>query len=562
MKKYSLVFFYVFSLCSFSAFSNPIPNSDSASNCHGLINFFETATAMTDQVARIEKYFPNGIAYPTQQSEVQEIVEFANKHNLKLSIKTGGFSQGGQWAITNGIVLDLSNYKGIKINNIEGTVTAKVGSTWKEIQALANAEDFALTVQQSSNIFNPGGALGMNIHGRDIQYGAIINVTNWIDVLLPDGQIIRATKNNEYATLFKKVIGGLGLRGVILQANFQLRPNKIYETIILRDIPSHQIAHVFDLMRSNPKKLKKYISQEDLGKITTDFATLKSSQIGMGYGRAHNLNPTKPGYLDKALFYMFVEVAKNKISPDAQTTLKTKKRTIEYFMPLLMELQRWSHSVKDMREWLEKKFMRGSGRQSSLNYLMDPPVDFLLFKQKEEVNNISTKVLNFFKKTMRRIFNVPVASTDVLKEYFIPLRNVEQFKKSLVKVIQKYNLNNLNITYRIVPKTPAALAPLINYAKEDTVAFVINFNVGLAARERAQLDVWSEELVQAAIKAEGMHYLAYEPNATLEQFLTAYPGFIEIFDEMIAENSTLFMNEYIRSYFSEYLLNPSKFKVR
>jgi decaprenylphospho-beta-D-ribofuranose 2-oxidase len=540
----------IFALILLSSFTSSSSESDP---CNIIMeSIYKNSIGFTDQVARIKKYYPQGIAVVHSEEEVLDVVRFAQENKIQLSIKTGGFSQGGQWAIEKGIILDLSQYKGIKLNIDAREVIAKAGSTWKEIQALADKEGLATTVQQSSNIFPIGGALGMNAHGRDIEYGSIINVTNWIKVLLPNGKIVKASKNNEHSEIFRKVIGGLGLRGVILEASLKMRPNKIYETIVLENIPTHEIGEAFKLMRENPALLKKYLSKENERKSSIDFNTISPEQIGLGYGRAQNLNPNKAGYLNKAMLYMFVEVSKEKIKKTAKTGLKNKKSTVEHFMPLLMELQRLSHSVKSMREFLEKKFMRQTGSQASLNFLMDPPVNFLLFKQREESNKMSTKAMNLFKRLFRKAFSVPVNSTDALKEYFIPIRNVEQFKRGLSRVIKKYNLNNLNITYRVVPKTPDSYAPLINYAKEDMVAFVVNFNIGLSKKEREVLDLWSEELVEEALRADGVHYLAYEANATLDQLIRAYPGITKIFDEMLNEERPLFLNEYMKDYFEEY----------
>jgi FAD/FMN-containing dehydrogenase len=514
--------------------------------------YAKSSKGITDQVARIKRYYPQGIVVPRTEEEIEHAIKFAKDNNIKFSIKSGGFSQGGQWALEDGLILDMSKYKGVSFKKESESVEVKVGSTWGDIQKKIHPHGYANTVQQSSNIFPVGGSLGMNIHGRDIEYGSIVNVTNWIRVLLPNGKIVKATKDNEYAHIFKSVIGGLGLRGTILEASIKVRPNKVYETVALSNLNSNEIGNIFKTMSSNPKELKKYVDKNDLEKLSFNWDELDRSKIGLGYGRAQKLDPRDDDYLDDALIYMFVEVPNGKVKETAKIELKDKKAATESLMPMIMEMQRWSHGAKKLREKIEKKFMRTTGSQASLNYLMNPPVDFLLFKQKEESGKFSVKVINKVKKMFRAMFSVPVDSTDVLKEYFIPAKNAAQFKDSLKNVIKEYDLNNLNITYRYVPKTPEENAPLINYAKDDMVAFVVNFNVGTDKVSRANLDKWSERLVEEALDAGGVHYLAYEPNATLDQLLRAYPGMKVIFDEMINDPNPVFMNEYIKKYFNEY----------
>ena len=134
----------------------------------------------------------------------------------------------------------------------------------------------------------------------------------------------------------------------------------------------------------------------------------------------------------------------------------------------------------------------------------------------------------------------PIQSTDILQEYFVPLQQVVAFKNTIERVVRKYHLNNLNITYRLVLKIPEEYAPTINYALTDMVAFVINFNVGLSPQDQAIRTRWSRELVQGALDVGGVRYLAYEPQATL-------------FDEMLRE-PPLLTNEFIRGYFEQYRL--------
>lgn len=566
MKQFlAIIFFLILALNTF-ANSKCIKGLSIFIN-HKSIKLIIPEDGISDVIARVTKYYPSGVASPKNEEEFIELVNFARENQIELSVKGGSFSQGGQWAIEKGILVDTANYKGIKIIDEDSEFPSAIvrpGTTWKEIQIEADKLGLANTVQQSSNIFTVGGSLGINAHGRDISYGQIINVTNWIRVLLPDGKIVKASKD-ENPEIFKEVIGSLGLRGLILEASISLRPNKLVETVVLKDIPKKDIAEIFNLMRNDPKSLRQYIAQEDLEQLSFDLDDISADMIQMGYGRSKNLNLDESNYMDNALMYMFVEVPWSRAKESAKTKLKTNKDLKEELLPFLMEGQRLSNSMKSIREVLEEKFMRKSGAQQSLNYLMDPPVDFLLFKMKEDEmkkSGIIGKLLIYLKNLFRLIFDGKVDSTDILKEYFIPVSKLSEFEDALEEIIRKYELNNLNNTYRIVPKS--TIDADINYAKTDSIAFVLNFNIDRDEKSLKNVDVWSQEIAQKAYELGGAHYLAYGADVSTEQLILTYPGFLKIFDAMIEDErkfgNVVFMNEYIRPFFNEYKERPDFFK--
>lgn len=69
-----------------------------------------------------------------------------------------------------------------------------------------------------------GGAIAADVHGKnhhcDGSFGAFVD---WVDVMLADGNVVRASKTDN-TELFGWTVGGMGLTGVILRAAIRLRP--------------------------------------------------------------------------------------------------------------------------------------------------------------------------------------------------------------------------------------------------------------------------------------------------------------------------------------------------
>jgi len=69
-----------------------------------------------------------------------------------------------------------------------------------------------------------GGAIAADVHGKNHHCdGSFGSFVDWIDVIGADGQITRASRDQN-PDLFSWTIGGMGLTGVILRAAIRLRP--------------------------------------------------------------------------------------------------------------------------------------------------------------------------------------------------------------------------------------------------------------------------------------------------------------------------------------------------
>ncbi|KAF7952624.1 hypothetical protein EAE96_005856 [Botrytis aclada] len=82
---------------------------------------------------------PGAIVLPTSETDCQNIVKWASKHSIPFVTKSGGHSA---WSTIggNGIIIDLSLYKGIEVYTESGTAIIKGSILSKEaVVTLADA---------------------------------------------------------------------------------------------------------------------------------------------------------------------------------------------------------------------------------------------------------------------------------------------------------------------------------------------------------------------------------------------------------------------------------------
>ena len=117
---------------------------------------------------------------------------------------------------------------------------------------------------------------------------------------------------------------------------------------------------------------------------------------------------------------------------------------------------------------------------------------------------------------------VKYPTTNVLQEYFIPVNLVPLYLHFFWTIINRYNVNLLNVSLRYVKKSDI---PILNYAPSDCIAIVLYLNISNNLASLKYAEKWTRTLIDKAIKFGGSYYLPYLPFASLTQFQKAYPNY-------------------------------------
>ncbi len=119
---------------------------------------------------------------------------------------------------------------------------------------------------------------------------------------------------------------------------------------------------------------------------------------------------------------------------------------------------------------------------------------------------------------VRFLQNPDPQTTDLLQEYFIPTEQGNAFLESYTKLIKKYSIDLLNVTWKVVHDTNA----LVSYAQTDMYGFVVLQSCSEGARNQT-LQAFTGELVEYLISIKAKYYLCYGSYYTQSQLTTMYP---------------------------------------
>ena len=166
---------------------------------------------------------PRLIARCADAADVIAALKFAREHNLPFSIRGGGHNAAGLGICDDGLVIDLSLIKYVRVDPKKRTVLAGGGALWGDVDHATHAFGLAVPAGILSTTGVGGLTLGGGIGHLTRQCGLTIDNLLAVDVVLADGSFVTASAN-ENVDLFWAVRGGGGNFGVVTSFLFKAHP--------------------------------------------------------------------------------------------------------------------------------------------------------------------------------------------------------------------------------------------------------------------------------------------------------------------------------------------------
>jgi FAD/FMN-containing dehydrogenase len=166
---------------------------------------------------------PAVIARCVDAADVAHAIGFARSEGLDVAVRGGGHSIPGFSTCDDGIVIDLSPMKGVRVD-VEGrTGVAEGGVLWAEFDAATQEHGLATTGGLVSTTGVAGFTLGGGIGWLMRKHGLACDNLRSAEVVTADGQILTASAT-ENADLFWGLRGGGGNFGIVTTFEFDLHP--------------------------------------------------------------------------------------------------------------------------------------------------------------------------------------------------------------------------------------------------------------------------------------------------------------------------------------------------
>ncbi|MCR6636871.1 FAD-binding oxidoreductase [Devosia sp.] len=183
----------------------------------------------------IDKH-PLMIAQCSDVGDVMDAVNFARDNKLAVAIRGGGHNGPGFGSVDDGLVIDMSMMKGVRVDPVAKTVRVGPGCTTGDVDHATHAFGMAVPF----GIISTTGVAGLTLSGGhgylSRQYGLAVDSLMEADVVLADGSFVTASETQN-ADLLWALRGGGGNFGVVTSFLFRVHPAKeVYGGPIVFDL--------------------------------------------------------------------------------------------------------------------------------------------------------------------------------------------------------------------------------------------------------------------------------------------------------------------------------------
>lgn len=158
-------------------------------------------------------------------ADVIAAVNFGRENSLLTAVRGGGHNGGGLGLCDDGLVIDLSGIKFVRVDTANSTIRVGGGNLWGEVDHATHPFGLAVPAGIISTTGVGGLTLGGGVGHLSRKYGLTIDNLLEADMVLADGSFVTVTKD-QHADLFWAIRGGGGNFGIVTSFKFQAHPVK------------------------------------------------------------------------------------------------------------------------------------------------------------------------------------------------------------------------------------------------------------------------------------------------------------------------------------------------
>ena len=433
----------------------------------------ETELVCNDIHSRLNSTAIRGRLAPTTVEEAARQVQQVSSRGEFMSVCGARHAMGGQQFATGGWLLDMRGMnRVIDFDRERGVIHAQAGITWPDLirhYVVAQRDgDSAWGIKQKqtgADRLTIGGAVGANIHGRGLTYTPFVSDIEALEVILADGSVVHCDRQMN-ADLFRHVVGGYGLFGVVASVKVRL-------------VPRQKVERIVELC--------------DIEEIGEAFA--ERIRTGYLYGDFQfSTAPDDLGFLSSGVLSCYRPVDPRTVIPSGQIRLSPADwRRLIYLAH--HNKRRAFHEFTDF-------YLRSTGQI----YWSD-------------THQLSL-YLDDYHGGLDRACEARVPGSEMITELYVPRTRLAAFMSDVRRDFQRHEVDLVYGTVRLIRRDDeTALA----WARQDYACVIFNLHVDHEPRSISSSSHTFRRLIDIAIHHRGSFFLTYHRYAIAAQLLACYP---------------------------------------
>ncbi|MEK6325462.1 MAG: FAD-binding oxidoreductase [Acidobacteriota bacterium] len=441
----------------------------------------------------------NRIIKPLSSNDMRSTILTAKSEGKAISITGGRHAMGAQQFGTGTVLVDMTGMNRIlNLDGERGILEVEAGIEWPQlldylIKAQSGREKQWGIIQKQTGAdrLSIGGALASNVHGRGLKLKPIIDQVDSFTLMDHTGAILRCSRD-ENSELFRLVIGGYGLFGIVTSVRLRLWERKKVQRIV-------EIRDSKDLMASFEQRIAE-------GYLYGDFQFATDSN--------------HESFLRRGIFSCYRQV-------DPATPLTVN--------PTRFNPKDWARLTYYSHKYKRRVFSAYTKRYLSTSaqiYWAD--------------SQLSGAYVDNYHEELDRKLGAKVKATEMITEIYVPRSALFNFLEDARVELRKLDANVIYGTIRLIEKDDESF---LRWARESFACVIFNLHVthdtpGLENAARA-----FRRLIDLGIRYSGSYYLTYHRFATKEQVETCYPHFEEFLRLKLKHDpGEVFQSDWYRHY--------------
>jgi FAD/FMN-containing dehydrogenase len=429
---------------------------------------------VNDIHSRLNRTRVRALLEPRNEDELARAVRRASDDRLPISVSGCRHSMGGQQFATDGVCIDSRQMaRVLGFDRERGLIEAEAGIQWSrliehylEAQRDETHQWGIAQKQTGADTFTLGGSLASNVHGRGLAMKPLISNVESFTLIDPNGKAVPCSRS-ENAELFRAVIGGYGLFGLISRVKLRLTRRR-------------KLRRVVEVIRSD-EAIKRFAQRVADGFLYGDFQ--------------FSVDEKSPDFLKLGVFSCYEPVADD-------TEMTATKRLNENDWLALLELA-YTDRAKGFKRYADY-YLSTNGQ----TYWSD-------------TNQLSAYLPNYAQQLKEKLGGKDDSSL-IITEIYVPREQLADFLAQAAELLRSLGVLVIYGTVRLIEKDDESFLP---WAKESYACIIFNLltihtTPGMEASARA-----FRGLIDLAIARGGSYYLTYHRFATREQVTKCYPKF-------------------------------------
>lgn len=308
---------------------------------------------------------------------IDELQDFVSKPQAPRGVIAHGLrrSYGDSSLNVGGTTIDTAFLSDLSFQEESQSVTAGAGVSIRALEVASLARGVFPPVVPGTGFVSIGGAIAADIHGKSHHStGSFSSCVKRIQLLYSDGEIRDVYPEGPTSEHFWATVGGLGLTGLILEADLQLIPMKT-PSVLVEETRVQNLDEMLSLLSVSDKDFQHTVAWIDL---SGDFRG--RGVVGKGnYVTTESSEVQSPPKIKEGLSLPFPKVGGisfiNKYTVRAFNEMWFRKpltngvSTIDTFMHPLDKLQNWNR-IYGGRGFLQYQFVVPEGNEDFLAHVL------------------------------------------------------------------------------------------------------------------------------------------------------------------------------------------------